>query len=94
MYLQLTCSNCGHHSQRLPYDPRRTPTRLLAAGWRNFGSAWYCARCVGTWEQRNGPNRPLCGPDEDRLALLVRMVDELVDRVDRLERMKEGDYDC
>lgn len=95
MYFQVTCSNCGHRGQKLPYDGHKTPERIVNAGWRNFGSAWYCPKCANTWAQRNGPNRPLCGPDDGKIALLIQMVDELVGVVNRLEQeRKTGDeYD-
>lgn len=46
MYFQISCSNCGHRSQKLPYDPYRTPDKITSAGWDSFGSAFYCPKCV------------------------------------------------
>ena len=62
MYLQIMCSSCGHRSRKFKYDKyRRTEPadEIVEAGWNSFGDAFYCPKCVKTWEQRNGKGRPL-----------------------------------
>ena len=84
MYFQISCSHCGHLSQKLPYDPYRTPDKITSAGWDSFGSAFYCPKCVKSWEKRNGNDRPVWGRDHTERRCLEVMVDELKDEVDYL----------
>lgn len=81
MYFQITCSNCGHRSQKLPYNAGKTPDRIINAGWNSFGGVFYCPKCARTWETRNGKNRPLWGEDHTRNLIFERMIYELTDAI-------------
>lgn len=88
MYLQIMCSCCGHRSRKFKYDryARTEPAEeIVKAGWDSFGSAFYCPKCVKTWEQRNGKDRPLWGEDHTKERVCQVMVGELMDYITYLE---------
>lgn len=88
MYLQIMCSCCGHRSRKFKYDrcARTEPAEeIVKAGWDSFGSAFYCPKCVKTWEQRNGKDRPLWGEDHTKERVYQVMVGELMDYITYLE---------
>lgn len=82
MYFQISCSNCGHRSQMLPYDGYKTPDRIIKAGWDSFGDAFYCPKCVKTWEKRNGKDRPLWGATHTRDKMQRIMIKELLEHIE------------
>ena len=88
MTIQIMCSNCGHRSRTFRYDQysRIEPAdEYVKAGWNSFGSAFYCPKCVKTWEKRNGKNRPLWGATNTRERVFQKMICECMDRIDYLE---------
>ena len=89
MYMQISCSRCGHRSRKFKYDrySRTEPAEeIVKAGWDSFGSAFYCPKCVKTWEQRNGKDRPLWGEDHTKERVYQVMVGELMDYITYLEK--------
>ena len=89
MYLQIMCSRCGHRSRKFKYDryARTEPAEeIVKAGWGSFGSAFYCPKCVKTWGQRNGKDRPLWGEDHTKERVYQVMVGELMDYITYLEK--------
>lgn len=89
MYLQIMCSCCAHRSRKFKYDryARTEPAEeIVKAGWDSFGSAFYCPKCVKTWEQRNGKDRPLWGEDHTKERVYQVMVGELMDYITYLEK--------
>ena len=89
MYLQIICSNCGHKSRKFKYDrySRIEPAdEIVKAGWDSFGSAFYCSKCVNTWEQRNGKGRPLWGTEHTKERVYQEQVGQLLDYVTYLEK--------
>ena len=80
MNLQITCSNCGHRSRSFKYDRYRRiepADEIVKAGWNSFGSAFYCPKCVKSWEERNGKDRPLWGKahTRERVAIMAHAID-------------------
>lgn len=89
MYLQIMCSCCAHRSRKFKYDryARTEPAEeIVKAGWNSFGSAFYCQKCVKTWEQRNGKDRPLWGEEHTKERVYQVMVGELMDYITYLEK--------
>lgn len=77
MNIQIMCSNCGHRSRiyRMnPFSRIRPPEEYVKAGWNSFGSAFYCSKCVRTWEKRNGKDRPLWGKAHTRELICRTMI--------------------
>lgn len=90
MYMQISCSCCGHRSRKYTFDAARqilskAPDEIIRAGWDSFGSAYYCPDCARTWEERNGKDRPLWGDAHTRERLLETMVDTLMTKIEMLE---------
>lgn len=73
--MQIQCSNCGAR-QRFKYSAANV-NNLIAFGWNSFGSALYCPKCVETWEERNGTNRPLAGRENT-----ISVIDDWAERQD------------
>lgn len=93
MYLQIMCSCCGHRSRKFKYDSfsRIEPAEeIVNAGWDSFGDAFYCPKCVKTWEKRNGKNRPLWGKQHTRERVYQVMVNDLLREIEYLQK---GEYD-
>lgn len=89
MTYQVMCSNCGHRSRKVPYGEDGAD-EIIQAGWNSFGDAFYCKKCVATWEKRNGKDRPLWGASHTRTRMLGRQVGELSREVERLNnRLKK-----
>ena len=89
MYLQIMCSCGAHRSRKFKYDryARTEPAEeIVKAGWNSFGSAFYCPKCVKTWEQRNGKDRPLWGEEHTKERVYQVMVGELMDYITYLEK--------
>ena len=87
MYLQVSCSACGHRSRKFGYDRYRryldAPDKIVKAGWGSFGSALYCPKCAATWEERNGKDRPMWGNAHTRERVLEIIAGELHDEIER-----------
>lgn len=77
MIFQITCSNCGRNSMRQGYDAVKTPEKIIKAGWRSYGDAFYCPRCVKTWKERNGEDRKLASIPFTRDRIQRKMIEEL-----------------
>ena len=93
MYLQIMCSCCGHRSRKFKYDrfSRTEPAEeIVNAGWDSFGDAFYCPKCVKTWEKRNGENRPLWGKQHTGERVYQVMVNDLLREIEYLQK---GEYD-
>lgn len=93
MYLQIMCSCCGHRSRKFKYDrfSRTEPAEeIVNAGWDSFGDAFYCPKCVKTWEKRNGKKRPLWGKQHTRERVYQVMVNDLLREIEYLQK---GEYD-
>lgn len=89
MVLQIMCSNCGHKSRkyRLERLRRVDPAReIVKAGWDSFGDAFYCQKCAGTWEKRNGKGRPLWGKSHTRERVYQEIIDGLMDENEYLRK--------
>ena len=92
MYLQIMCSRCGHRSRKFKYDRyARTDAadEIVKAGWNSFGDAFYCKKCSGTWEERNGKDRPLWGADHTKERVHQVMIGELLEWI---EYQKTGEF--
>lgn len=66
--VEIQCSCCGQRD-----SVTTGPTgldRCVEKGWNSFGSALYCPECSATWEERNGPNKSLCGPEHTKKLIL------------------------
>ena len=88
MYAQIQCSNCGHRSQKYRVDHYSFDNigkRYTDAGWDSFGDAFYCPKCAGTWEKRNGKNRPLWGREHTRTRVLELITGGLLDEIERMK---------
>lgn len=86
--VQIMCSNCGHRSRKYRIDKyyRTEPAaEIVKAGWDSFGDAFYCLKCVKTWEKRNGKNRPLWGKAHTRERVYQVMVGDLLDAIRCIE---------
>ena len=86
--LQVSCSRCGHRSRRFAFDEGRrfvqkSQDELIEAGWDTFGDAFYCPKCAKSWEKRNGKDRPLWGEEYTRYKVMVRIIDVLMDEIER-----------
>ena len=93
MYLQVQCSACGHRSRKFKYDRYRTvepAEEIVKVGWNSYGDAFYCPKCVKTWEQRNGKDRPLWGKAHTRERVYQEMVSDLLREI---EYLQSGEYD-
>lgn len=93
MYLQIMCSNCGHRSRKFKYDRFSwidPANEIVKAGWDSFGGAFYCPKCVKTWETRNGKDRPLWGKEHTRERIYQEMVSDLLWEINYLQT---GEYD-
>lgn len=91
--VQIQCSCCAHRSRKYRIDKYNfddMPDKFVDAGWDSFGSAFYCPKCVKTWEQRNGKNRPLWGEEHTRERVYQVMVGDLLDVIHYLEK---GEWD-
>ena len=89
MYLQIMCSCCGHKSRKFKYDrfSRTEPAEeIVNAGWDSFGDAFYCPKCVKTWEKRNGKNRPLWAKQHTRERVYQVMVNDLLREIEYLQK--------
>lgn len=94
MYLQIMCSSCGHRSRKFKYDKYRRmepADEIVKAGWDSYGDAFYCPKCVKTWEQRNWKDRPLWGKDHTKERVYQVMVGELMDYITYLGK---GEWPC
>ncbi|APM39421.1 hypothetical protein [Clostridium kluyveri] len=49
--MRVQCSNCGA-IRGLTYTASNV-NKTIHAGWRSYGSALYCPKCVETWGERN-----------------------------------------
>ena len=88
MYLQISCSRCGHRSRKFKYDRYRRiepADEIVKAGWNSFGGAFYCPKCVKTWEQRNGKDRPLWGEEHTKERVYQEMVSDLLREIEYME---------
>lgn len=93
MYLQIVCSCCGHRSRKFKYGKfsRTEPAEeMVNAGWDSFGDAFYCPKCVKTWEKRNGKGRPLWGKQHTVERVYQVMVSDLLQKIAYLQ---SGEYD-
>lgn len=89
MYLQIMCSNCGCRSKKLKYDRyclTKPANEILKAGWNTVGNAFYCQKCVKTWEARNGKDRPLWGENHTRERVYQVMIRDLLDENEYLRK--------
>lgn len=87
--VQIMCSNCGHRSRTYRIDrfSRIEPANeYVAAGWNSFGDAFYCPKCVKTWEQRNGKNKPLWGKAHTKERVYQVIQDDLLQYINYLEK--------
>lgn len=85
MFFQITCSSCGHRSRKLPYNGTTTPEKIIKSGWNSFGSAFYCPKCVKTWEKRNGKDRPLWGNAHTIDIIQRQMIRELNQAISEMQ---------
>jgi len=91
--VQIMCSACGHRSRKYKVDKysRKEPAdEIVKAGWNSFGDAFYCPKCVKTWENRNGRDRPLWGKAHTRERVYQEIVGDLLDTIHYLEK---GEWD-
>ena len=88
MYLQIMCSCCGHRSKQFKYDRYRRiepADEIVKAGWGSVGSAFYCPKCVKTWEERNGKDRPLWGEQHTKERVYQVMVSDLLREIEHMD---------
>ena len=86
--VRIMCSNCGHRSRvyRIDRTSRVNPAEeYVKAGWDSFGDAFYCPKCVKTWESRNGKDRPLWGKEHTRERVWQIINGTLLDTIHYLE---------
>lgn len=87
--LHVQCSNCGHRSRNFKIDHygfSYAPEKIVEAGWNSFGCAFYCPKCVKTWETRNGKDRPLWGAGHTRERVYQVMVGDLLNVIEYYEK--------
>lgn len=91
--VQIMCSSCGHRSRKYridKYSHTEPADEIVKAGWNSFGDAFYCPKCVKTWEERNGKDRPLWGKAHTRERVYQVIVGDLLDAIHYLEK---GEWD-
>ena len=70
MWDMITCSRCGKHRRISDNHPEHAVS-AARAGWRNYGTAFYCPACAKTWHERN--TKPL-GNELDAVERILVMM--------------------
>lgn len=63
--MRVQCSNCGA-IKGFTYTATNV-NKTIHEGWRSYGSAIYCSKCVETWGERN---MTMIGNVEKTIALI------------------------
>ena len=69
--MQVQCSKCGHRSRKVNrgyYEAKG----IADAGWRSYGSALYCPKCV-----------KICKRLEDRDAAIMTIMERMIEDAER-----------
>lgn len=64
--MRVQCSNCGA-IKSFTYTASNV-NKTISAGWRSYGSALYCPKCVETWGERNSKK---IGSIENTITVIV-----------------------
>ena len=69
--MQVQCSKCGHRSRKVKRGYYEAEG-IADAGWRSYGSALYCPKCV-----------KICKRLEDRDAAIMTIMERMIEDAER-----------
>ena len=78
--MQVQCSKCGHRSRKVKRGYYEAEG-IADAGWRSYGSALYCPKCV-----------KICTRLEDRDAAIMTIMERMIEDAEQEIEILKGEY--
>ena len=78
--MQVQCSKCGHRSRKVERGYYEAEG-IADAGWRSYGSALYCPKCV-----------KICNRLEDRDAAIMTIMERMIEDAEQEIEILKGEY--